>query len=264
MVDPAAAAPTASAAAASNPPELELSPISKGFVGKGPRSRPSSARPYILSSVGELPRASDSQLEIPSSGPGQPSSFPAHSNASLSLPSSGNANSSGGQGLASTSGDGGPKVTVELTARLSGGGRSSGGGDAPGLTKRRSRSLSLSREQGQGLDVPPQQQQGVGLATPEPEVQPVSTTAEGDSPLFWFFVIICALLCSPWQCRLHLHLLQLVKQHYVGYKEPFSGKNSLAMHVPIFPGSVIATMLTALLHQMCSLQCAPCNVVCHN
>ena len=177
--NPTAAAPLAPPAAISNPPELELSPISKGFVGKGPRSRPSSARPYPLSAASELPQALDGQLDIPSSGHGQVSTGPAPSTASHSHPSSGNGNGSSGQGLPSTSADGGHQVTTELTARLSGGGRSSGGVDGQGLTKRRSRSQSLSRDPGEGLEAPPQQQKGGGCATPEPEVQQASTAAEG-------------------------------------------------------------------------------------
>lgn len=179
---PTAAAPSATAAAVSKPPELELSPISKGFVGKGPRSRPNSARPQALSAASELPQGSDGQLEVGGSGvQGQPSGGAPHSSASLTHPSSGNANSSGGQGLASPSGDGGSRGTTnELSARLSGGGRSNNSGEGQGLMRRRSRSLSLSREQGEGGDLPPQRQQGAGRTTPEPEVQQASTAAEGD------------------------------------------------------------------------------------
>ena len=198
--NPAAAAPLAPPAAISNPLDLELSPISKGFVGKGPRSRPSSARPYPLSAAGELAQALCSQVEIPSSGHAQLSSGPAHSTASHSHPSSGNGNSSGGQGFPSTSGDGVHQVTTEFTARLSGGGRSSGGGDGQGLTRRRSRSLSLSRDPGEGLEAPPQQQQGVRRATPEPEVQQASTAAEG-THLCLVLHCMHVLPCSPWQCR---------------------------------------------------------------
>ena len=200
--NPAAAVPIAPPAANSDPPELDLSPISKGFVGKGPRSRPSSARPYPLSAAGELPQALDSQLDIPSGGHGQLSSGPAHSIVSHSHPSSGNGNSSGGQGFPSSSGDGGHQVTTELTARLSGGGRSSGGGDGPGLTTRRSRSLSLSRDPGEGLEAPPQQQQGGGHATTEPEVQQASTAAEGTH-----FCLVCVCIHTlllpflSWQWR---------------------------------------------------------------
>ena len=197
----AAVAPVAPLAPTGNPPELGLSPISKGFVGKGPRSRPSSARPHPLSAAGELPQALDGQLE-PSSGHNQLSSGPAHSTASHSHPSIGNGNSSNGQAFPSTSGDGGHQVTTELTARLSSGGRSSGGGDGQGLTKRRSRSLSLSRDPGEGLEAPPQQQQGVGRATPEPEVQQASTAAEGPHPpLVCLCIITCVLPYSTSQPR---------------------------------------------------------------
>ena len=190
--NPAAAAPTA---APSNPPELELSPISKGFIGKGPRSRPNSARPYTLSAASELPQGSDSQPEGGSGGHAQPSSGPAHSNAGLSHPSSGNGNSNAGHAFASTSGDCGHGEITELSTRLSGGGRSSGG-DGQGLVRRRSRSLSLSREQGEALEASQQRQQGGGHVTPEPEVQQASTAAEGDSPLSACFALSCMLFCS--------------------------------------------------------------------
>lgn len=182
-IGPAAAAPTPIAPAVSNPPELQLSPISKGFVGKGPRSRPNSARPHSSSALSELPQSSDAQLEVGGSrAQGQPSSGPPHSSATLTHPSSGNANISGGQGLAGSNGDGGSRGTAaELSAKLSGGGRSNNSGDGQGLARRRSRSLSLSREQGEGVEAPPQR--GAGRSPPEPEVQQAATTAEGDMPV---------------------------------------------------------------------------------
>ena len=214
--NPAAAAPLAPPAVISNPPDLDLSPISKGFVGKGPRSRPSSARAYPLSAAGELPQASDGQLEIPGGDHGQLSSGPAHSTASHSHPSSGNGNSSGGQGFPSTSGEGGHQVTTELTARLSGGGRSSNGGDGQGLTKRRSRSLSLSRDPGEALEAPPQQQQGIRRATPEPEVQQASTAAEGTHLRFVMRCMACSALCTLAMEVISVTvalLMQFIKQH---------------------------------------------------
>ena len=151
----------------------------------------------------------DSQLDIPSGGHGQLSSGPAHNTASHSHPSSGNGNSTGGQGFLSSSADGGHQVTTELTARLSGGARSS---DGQGPTKPRSRSLSLSRDPGEGLEAPPQQQQGGGHATPEPEVQQASTAAEGTH--------ICLCLCfAPFILAMEVInvafalLMQFMEQH---------------------------------------------------
>ena len=189
--DLTAAVSTAPIPTASVHPEPELSPISKGFVGKGPRSRPNSARPYPASANEGVPPSSETPIECGSVG--QPTGGPAPSNTTISHVS-GNATGNNGHTLPTTSGDGGNTGNHELSGRLSGG-RASGGSDSHVLTRRRSRSLSLSRDQGEDMVAPQQRQQGGGRVSPEPQVQQTSTAAEGNTPdLFGKFLPSCSCL----------------------------------------------------------------------
>ena len=146
--------------------EQELSPITKGFVGKGPRSRPSSARPQPSSASGDQ-QQQQQQLPVNLEA-GPEGSTGGHNNAS-----GGHSHHSGGSGAVSSGGSGGGRGAADLSARP-GGGRLSGGGDSSGQLRRRSRSASLSRDLGE------QANKQVNSGTAEPEAQHAPSTAEGE------------------------------------------------------------------------------------
>ena len=124
-------------------------------MGKGPRSRPSSARPYPSSAAGE-------QQQLP---------------AGLEGGSGGDGNASGGSGAVAGGGSSGGRGTSELSGRISGG-RASGGSDGNGQVRRRSRSASLSRGQVEQAD------KQVNGSRAEPEVQQRPSATEGESKPF--------------------------------------------------------------------------------
>jgi len=142
--------------------EQELSPITKGFVGKGPRSRPNSARPQSSSASGDQQQQQQQQLPVNLEA-GPEGSTGGHNNAS-----GGHSHHSGGSG--------GGRGAADLSARP-GGGRLSGGGDSSGQLRRRSRSASLSRDLGE------QANKQVNSGRAEPEVQHVPSTAEGEQSM---------------------------------------------------------------------------------
>ena len=146
--------------------EQELSPITKGFVGKGPRSRPSSARPQSSSASGDQ-QQQQQQLPVDLEA-GPEGSTGGHNNAS-----GGHSHHSGGSGAVSSGGSGGGRGAADLSARP-GGGRLSGGGDSSGQLRRRSRSASLSRDLGE------QANKQVNSGRAEPEAQHAPSTAEGE------------------------------------------------------------------------------------
>lgn len=146
--------------------EQELSPIIKGFVGKGPRSRPNSARPQSSSASGDQ-QQQQQQLPVNLEA-GPEGSSGGHNNAS-----GGHSHHSGGSGAVSSGGNGGSRGAADLSARP-GGGNLSGGGNSSDQLRRRSRSTSLSRDQGEQAD------KQVNSGRAEPEVQPAPSTAEGE------------------------------------------------------------------------------------
>ncbi len=139
--------------------EQELSPITKGFVGKGPRSRPNSARPQSSSASGDQQQQQQQQLPVNLEA-GPEGSTGGHNNAS--------GGHSGGSGAVSSDGNGGGRGDADLSGRLS------GGGDSSGQLRRRSRSASLSRDQGEQAD------KQVNSGRAEPEAQHAPSTAEGE------------------------------------------------------------------------------------
>lgn len=148
--------------------EQELSPITKGFVGKGLRSRPGSARPQSSSASGDQQQQQQLPVNLEA---GPEGSSGGHNNAS-----GGHSHHSGGSGAVSSGGIGGGRAAADLSTRL-GGGRLSGGGDSSGQLRRRSRSASLSRDQGEQAD------KQVNSGRAEPEVQHAPSTAEGEQSL---------------------------------------------------------------------------------
>lgn len=168
--------------------EQELSPITKGFVGKGPRSRPSSARPHSSSASGDHQQQQQQLTVNLEAGP--EGSSGGHNNAS-----GGHSHHSGGSGAVSSGGNGGGRGAADL--RL-GGGRLSGGGDSNGQLRRRSRSASLSRDQGEQAD------KQVNSGRAEPEVQHAPSTAEGEQSLGcdfadkqWSYGVCIELISGP-------------------------------------------------------------------
>jgi len=180
--------------------EQELSAITKGFVGKGFRSRPNSARPQSSSASGDQQQQQQQQLPVNMEA-GPEGSTGGHNNAS-----GGHSHHSGGSGAVSSGGSGGGRGAADLSARP-GGGRLSGGGDSSAQLRRRSRSASLSRDLGE------QANKQVNGGRAEAEAQHAPSTAEGGQSLdvtlqtntgCMVFVLNCfrpAALCA--QC-LHL------------------------------------------------------------
>ena len=138
--------------------------MSKGFVGKGPRSRPSSVRPYS-SIAGEQQQQQQQQQQLPVGLEAVPEVSNGDHN-----------NASGGSGAVVSAGSGGGRGTTDVSGRASGG-RLNGGSDGTGHQLRsRSRSTSLSRENPEHVEQADKQGNS-GRA--EPEAQQASHTAEG-------------------------------------------------------------------------------------
>ncbi|KAL9592490.1 MAG: hypothetical protein Q9179_006669, partial [Wetmoreana sp. 5 TL-2023] len=179
---PTAASAPAAAAASAPAPEPELSPISKGFVGKGPRSRPGSAR-----------------LSQHSTSAEEPSQVPQDLTLGQEHFSSGNNAGSSGETVVDGGGSGGVMGPSELSSRPSSG---KGNGTSQGtdteqqqqwrqqqpqqLSRRRSRGGSLSREQAEFVDKP-----AAGNGSEVNVQQGQSSAAAGEMRTFRHQVYIC-------------------------------------------------------------------------